>query len=239
VLAQSRNYFAPLLIFISVFVTLPNSSAVAQTPVGRIKTLQGTAQDKRVNNSFTVSVGMPILLHDLLITSAASSLMLLLSDDSSVSLGESAQLQIDEHLVGAGGGRNSTVLKLLSGSVHSLVNSGVGRAFNYQIRTSNSIIAVRGTDFEVDYTKNKARVGYNGCGIYTDVRVRDGTVEVQNPAHPNVTVEVTGGFATTVPCDQPPLNPGPMGLAAHAVVSGAVSALPPPACPVCVMVHPH
>ena len=131
-------------------------------------------------------------------------------------------------------------MKLLSGSVHSLVSSSVGRAFNYQIRTSNSVIAVRGTDFEVDYTEGKARVGYNGCGIYTDVRVHDGTVEVENPAQPQTKIEVTGGFATTVPCDAPPLNPGPLGLAAHAVAEGAVSALPPPACPICIMnVHPH
>ena len=186
-----------------------------------------------------IAVNMSVLLHDLLMTSPASSLVLLLSDNSRVTLGESARLSVDEHLVGAGGNRGGTIMKLLSGSVHSLVSSSVGKPFNYQIRTTNSIIAVRGTDFEVDYSEGKARIGYNGCGIYTDVRVHDGTVEVQNPAHPEVRIEVTGGFATTVPCDAPPLNPGPLGLAAHAVVAGAVSALPAPACPICIMVHPH
>src|SRR5580692_10896397 len=192
--------------------------------VGTITALQGNAQDQRGTVTLPVSVNMPVMLHDLLITSAGATLVLLLTDNSKVSLLESSRLAVDEHLVGPGGGRVSAVMKLFSGSVHSLVSSSVGRAFNYQIKTSNSVIAVRGTDFEVDYSEGKARVGYNGCGIYTDVRVHDGTVEVQNPAHPNVTVEVTGGFATTVPCDQPPLNPGPTGLAAHAVVAGAVNA---------------
>ena len=148
-------------------------------------------------------------------------------------------MEIDEHLLGAGGSRASTVIKLLAGSIRSLVSSAIGRAFNYQIRTSNSVIAVRGTDFEVDYTEGKARVGFSGCGIYTDVRVHTGIVEVENPAHPEAKVEVAGGFATTIPCDAPPLSPGPSGLAAHAVVAGAVNALPPPACPICVMTHPH
>lgn len=224
----------------SFFVVLYSTigTARAQT-VGSITALQGSAQDQRGKATLPVTINMSVVLHDLLTTSAASSLVLLLTDNSRVSLSESAKLEVDEHLVGSGGGRGSTVLKLLSGSVHSLVSSSVGRAFNYQIRTSNSVIAVRGTDFEVDYTEGKARVGFNGCGIYTDVRVHDGIVEVLNPAHPQNKIEVTGGFATTVPCDAPPLNPGPLGLAAHAGVAGAVSALPPPACPICVMVHPH
>jgi ferric-dicitrate binding protein FerR (iron transport regulator) len=207
--------------------------------VGVITALHGSAQDQRGTVSLPVSVNMPVMLHDLLLTSAGASLVLLLTDNSKVSLGESSKLSVDEHLIGPGGGRGSTVMRLFTGGVHSLVSSSVGRAFNYQIKTSNSVIAVRGTDFEVDYSEDKARVGYHGCGIYTDVRVHDGTVEVQNPAHPEVKIEVTGGFATTVPCDAPPLNPGPLGLAGHAVIAGAVNALPAPICPICIMSHPH
>jgi hypothetical protein len=214
-------------------------SALAADPVGSIASVQGNAQVHRAGSVLPVGANMPIMLHDQLVTSTGSNLVLILSDGSRISLGESAKLDVDEHLVGAGGSRSSTVLKLLAGSVHSIVSSGAGRAFNYQIRTSNSVIAVRGTDFEVDFTEGKARVGFNGCGIYTDVRVHTGLVEVENPAHPNIKVEVAGGFATTIPCDAPPLNPGPLGLAAHAVVAGAVNALPPPACPICIMVHPH
>jgi hypothetical protein len=227
-------FLAALVLMLSV----TERSGRAQT-VGTITSLQGSAHDQRGTVALPVALNMSVFLHDFLITSAGASLILLLTDNSKVSLGESAKLSIDEHLVGAGANRGSTIMKLLAGSVHSLVSSSVGRPFNYQIRTSNSIIAVRGTDFEVDYSEGKARLGYNGCGIYTDVRVHDGIVEVQNPAHPEVKIEVTGGFATTVPCDAPPLNPGPIGLAAHAVVSSAVSALPAPACPVCIMVHPH
>lgn len=222
---------------IPVLITVADISH-AQT-VGSITALQGSAQDQRGGTTLPISINMPVMLHDLLITSAGASLVLLLTDNSKVSLGESSKLSVDEHLVGPGGGRGSTVMRLFSGGVHSLVTSSVGRAFNYQIKTSNSVIAVRGTDFEVDYTEGKARVGYHGCGIYTDVRVHDGVVEVQNPAHPEIKTEVTGGFATTVPCDAPPLNPGPLGLAGHAVVAGAVNALPAPTCPICIMSHPH
>ncbi len=224
-----------------IFLVGGSSSTEAADQVGSIASFEGVVQVRRANSLLPASLNMPIMLHDQLITSTGANLVVVLSDRSRISLGESAKLDVDEHLVGTSGSRSSTILKLLAGSVHSIVSSGVGRAFNYQIRTSNSVIAVRGTDFEVDFSKGKARVGFNGCGIYTDVRVHSGLVEVENPAHPGAKIEVAGGFATTIPCDAPPLNPGPLGLAAHAVVAGAVSALPPPTCPICTMlnVHPH
>jgi hypothetical protein len=226
-------------LLISILVLI-GGKAHAQAIVGSVVSVTGSAEIQRGKLLLSIATNTPVMLHDLLTTSAGSSLVLLLTDNSKLSLGEAARLEIDEHLVGTAGTRKSSVLKLLDGTVRSIVSSALGGAFNYQIKTTNSVIAVRGTDFEVDYTEGKARVGYNGCGIYTDVRVHDGTVEVENPAHPELKIEVTGGFATTVPCDAPPLNPGPLGLAAHAVVSGAVSALPPPTCPVCMMtIHVH
>lgn len=219
-------------------VTALNSSAWAQTQVGSIVELQGQAQIHRTGSIIPARVGAPVILHDELETFARSSLVLVLSDQTKISLAELAKLQVDEHLVGAGGGRTSTILNLLAGSVRSLVSSTIGRAFNYQIKTSNSVIAVRGTDFEVEFTQGKARIGFGGCGVYTDVRVFSGVVEVENPAQPGSKVEVSGGFATTVACQQPPLSAGPLGLAAHGVVTGAVSSLPAPACPICIMRAP-
>ena len=110
-----------------------------------------------------------------------------------------------------------------------VLSSTVGHIFNYQTKTSNSIIAVRGTDFEVDYSQGRARPGFSGCGIYTDVRVFSGLVEVANLAQPANKVEVSGGFRTTVPCFAAPLPAGPLGLAAHPGAAGALTGAPPPA----------
>src|SRR5579871_617163 len=129
---------------IPVLITMADISH-AQT-VGSITTLQGSAQDQRGPTTLPISINMPVMLHDLLITSVGASLVLLLSDNSKVSLGESSKLSVDEHLVGPGGGRGSTVMRLFSRGVHSLVTSSVGRAFNYQIKTSNSVIALRSSD---------------------------------------------------------------------------------------------
>jgi FecR protein len=212
-----------------------NSPAWAQAQVGSVVEVHGQAEIHRAGGVLPARVGVAVMLHDELATSARSSLVLVLSDQTKVSLGELSKLQVDEHLVGTGGARSSTILNLLAGSVRSLVSSVVGRAFNYQIKTSNSVIAVRGTDFEVEFVQGKARLGFGGCGVYTEVRVFSGVVEVENPAQPASKMEVKGGFATTIPCELPPLDPGPLGLAAHGVVTGAVNALPAPACPVCVM----
>ena len=223
----------------ALFLAAFNFSAWAQAQVGSLVEVQGQAEIHRTGNVLSARVGAAVMLHDELATFARSALVLVLSDQTKVSLGELSKLQVDEHLVGTGGSRSSTVLNLLAGSVRSLVSSTMGRAFNYQIKTSNSVIAVRGTDFEVEFTQGKARVGFGGCGVYTDVRVFQGLVEVENPAQPGSKVEVPGGFATTIACDLVPLNPGPLGLAAHGIVTGAVNALPAPSCPICIIpAHP-
>jgi hypothetical protein len=180
---------------------------------------------------------MPVQLHDRLITGPDGHMSVTLADKSKINLVPQSALDLDEVTVGTGGARSSTVVTLVGGSVRSVVSATVGRVFNYQTRTSNSIIAVRGTDFEVDYSQGTARLGFSGCGIYTDIRVFSGLVEVANIAKPDEKQSVSGGFHTTVPCFAAPLPAGPLGLAAHPGSAGALTAAPPPACPICPLLH--
>jgi len=180
---------------------------------------------------------MPVQLHDRLITGPNGRIQVTLTDMTKINLVPQSALDLDEVTVGANGARAATTVTLVSGSVRSVVSSTVGRAFNYQTRTSNSIIAVRGTDFEVNYSQGTARPGFSGCGIYTDIRVFTGAVEVANVAKPNEKQSVAGGFRTTVPCFAAPLPAGPLGLAAHPGSAGALTAAPPPACPICPPLH--
>src|ERR1700733_5899905 len=210
------------------------SSAIAETTVGSVTEVSGKASIRRAGATLEAVLKMPIQLHDRLATGANGHLIVTLTDTArtQINLPRQSMLDIDEMAIGTNG-TQSTAVTLVGGSVRSFVSSTIGHVFNYQTRTSNSIVAVRGTDFEVDFSQGRARPGFSGCGIYTDVRLFSGLVEVANIAHPANKVEVSGGFRTTVPCFAAPLPAGPLGLAARPGAAGALTGAPPPACPVC------
>ena len=212
------------------------SGARAQPVVGTVTELSGKATVHRGSQDIPITLNMPLQAKDRVDTDADGHVTYTLIDHSKTTVGRKSSTVIDEvNLVTGTSNRSSVIVTLLKGTIRSVVSSALGRAFNYETHTSNSIIAVRGTDFAVDYSEGKARPGFSGCGIYTDVRVFSGLVEVTNPARPNEKVEVSGGFATTVPCFAAPLPAGPLGLAAHPVSTGALVGSPPPACPPCPM----
>jgi len=213
------------------------SLAWAQTVVGSVTEVSGDASVKRGTLRIAATQNMPIQQHDDLITGPDGHLGVTFTDNSKTTLSPQSELKVDEVTVGIGPARWSTVLTLVSGAVRSIVSSTLGRAFNYQVKTSNAIVAVRGTDFEVAFSQGKARHGFPDCGMYTDVKVYSGIVYVANVSNPNQPVEVSGGFRTTVPCLLEPLSVGPLGLAARPGTACPLTGIPPPICPICPPSH--
>ena len=207
-----------------VLLSLP-SYAWAQQVVGAITQLSGTAQVVRTGVTSSVTVNMPVDLHDRLSTAAGSTLTLTLTNTSTLSLYQLSTLVVDENVV-TGGVRQQTLIRLLGGSVNAVVNTA-GRAIapnNFQIVTPNAIVGVRGTDFDTTYTEGTVRPGYDGCERYTDVVVHEGIVAISDPSNPAAAVEVSPGYETTVPCLLPPLNAGPIGIAGAAAPGTAAGA---------------
>ena len=106
---------------------------------------------------------------------------------------------------------------------------------------------MRGTKFDTAYSENVIRPGYQGCTKYTDVSVYQGTVNIAPAATPNAGKDIHAGYESTLPCDKPPSDGGPLSMtgavslesanAGGASFAGAApgsSAAPVPACPVCV-----
>lgn len=182
--------------------------AFAQTAVGTISQLAGAPQVARGGHAAAVTQGMAVLLLDQYTTDGSSSLTATFDDGSSVELGENSELVIDEHVASAG----KTRLSLLGGRLIALVNKGLragSGATDFAIQTPNAFLAVRGTKFKVKYADSSAL--YDGPS--TEVAVMQGTVTAANRAAPNQTVEVSAGYETVILGTQPPLPPGPIGLA--------------------------
>ncbi len=131
-------------------------SARAQNAVGSITELAGSAQYARAGQIADVKPGMAVELHDKLSTGAGAHLTVTLQDNSRLTLTESSTLVIDESVLGPSGGRASTKVSLLGGSLHALVSAGLrGAAPSFQVETPNAIAGVRGTDFTISYTNTK------------------------------------------------------------------------------------
>lgn len=214
---RTNQRAACLYLALALLMTCLAPSIARAQQVGTVTELKGSAQIQRAGATVAVAQGIPVQLHDRLVTSAKSSATVTLTGGATLSLAENTNLVFDQSVVGGG---RSTQLNLFEGGLRSIVPPVV-RNETFEIHTPNAVAAVRGTDFDTTYSDGAARPGFGGCQRYTDLRVREGTVAVSNLSNPAGEVDVEAGYETTVPCLLPPLNAGPLGIAGAAGPGGA------------------
>src|SRR5216684_4227915 len=192
-----------LLAMLAITMLATVSTARAQNTVGTITQISGVANIQRGAANLAAAPNMPVMLHDKITTQPGASLTIGLVDNSSLQLGPSASLSIDESVLVNGVGAPSKV-GLLGGKLHSLIVGAMrGSTTTFEVHTPNAIGAVRGTEFTTDYEEGTPRDKdkYKDCTQFTDVDVQDGTVNVTNPLNPNAgSVDVHAGHHTTVAC---------------------------------------
>lgn len=88
--------------------------------------------------------------------------------------------------------------QLLLGRIRAIITKRTGGAPPFELGTPSAVIAVRGTQFEVEVDKHEE----------TTVDVFEGTVEVFGK-HSGTSVLVGAGSSTRVGMDTPPETPGP------------------------------
>jgi hypothetical protein len=198
------------LLFLSLILALAPRLAIAQVRAGSITKIDGNANIERNGSTTTAVLSQSVLMGDKLETSTKSSLTIVLFDGSEISLSESSSIVIDQDVVGP---VRDSFVKLFKGRLHSVVTPRGGRLPDFEVRTPNAVVGVRGTDFETEYIDGKPCPGFPRCLRYTDVGVYSGIVEVSNPTSPGAaSVRVRTGYETTVPCELPPATPGPLGI---------------------------
>src|SRR5581483_11828758 len=144
-------------------------------------------------------------LLDRLTTDGSSTLTVSFYDNSSVQLSENSTLVIDRYMPQA-----KTNLSLLGGRLLASVKKGLRAAGQeFSVLTPNAFLAVRGTRFKVKYAERSAVY----IGPSTEVAVMEGKVAAANLSAPQQIVEVPAGYETVILGTQPPLPPGPIGLA--------------------------
>ncbi len=205
-LATAAAFFV-LLTFVWI------AQARAQTAAGSITALSGSATLQRAGNRYDLSVGTVVYVGDQ-ITVTSGHLTITLSDGSILKAGSTSVLVLDEQLLGSGGAVASTRIGLLAGIMRSIVrHTSSGSPPNFQVHTPNAILSVRGTKFDTAYSEGVHRPGFGDCARFTDVKTYEGRVGASNAsASSSLETMVRAGYETTIPCDSPPLSPGPLGM---------------------------
>lgn len=202
-----------LLLLLIIIPWASCSRAWAQGPVGSVTAIEGLVNLVRNGHEMRVTQAMAVEVYDKLTTGRDGRLTVTFSDNSSLVLGASTTITID---AGLAGGTSSAISKvgLLGGYLRSIISRSLRNAGSgFEVRTPNAIAGVRGTVFETAYIEGKPCPGFPDCLRYTDVAVYKGRVEVVNPLNPKAApVTAEEGYETTVPCEEPPATPSPLGM---------------------------
>ena len=175
------NFLRIAALFVLAMLTIMTSvqSADAQNTVGTITQIQGVANIQRGGATIAAAQNMAIMLHDKIVTEANASLTVGLVDNSSLQLGASSTLTIDESMLVNGVGAPSKV-RLLDGDLRTLIVGAMkGSTTTFEVHTPNAIGAVRGTGWLTRYS-NSPEPAYANCLQFTTVDVSEGTVHVCN-----------------------------------------------------------
>ncbi len=244
--SHQRAVLGAALFLAGAIVAGFSATAFAQAAAGSVSVSSGQVQIQRTGATIGAASGVGVNVGDRVSTGANGHAVILLNDQSRLELGPNSTITVDQ-VTGAGAAAGTRV-SLFSGVLRSLVNAASGgAAANYQVHTPNAVAAVRGTRFDTAYSEGAVRPAFQGCARYTDVDTYVGTVNLAANANPNASQDVSAGYESTVPCDQPPTSPGPLGMTGatslESATSGAAGGFvgltpgaggaPPPGCPVC------
>jgi hypothetical protein len=180
--------------------------------VGIVSEIEGGVTLVHNGRAIKLKSGMVLENNDQLVTQSDGHVTISFGDKSTLTLGESATVVVNE---GMNAAQDSiSRVGLLGGHLHTIFNAGLrGIGAGFEVRTPNAIIGVRGTEFKTAYITGTPCPGFPNCTRYTDVGVIKGRVEVRNPLNPKATPVIAAtGFETTVPCEEPPAAPSPLGL---------------------------
>src|SRR5271165_7143811 len=137
-----------------VFVSCMTASVWAVPPAnpsaGSVKALLPDAS----RNAHPLAVNDPLQWNDVLQTDARGRVRAVLNDGSILSVGSNSQLKIVQHDAGA----QQTVIDLDYGKLRNQVTKITAPQGKYQVKTSNAVIGVIGTDFYVGYVKGRTTV---------------------------------------------------------------------------------
>lgn len=138
--------------------------------IGTVASIEGTAEIGRAGEWLVAEVGSPVQASDLLRTGKPGHMRVVFDDDTVLTLGETSEIAVSEHVFSAEEGKAKSLIDLLGGTVNAVVSEYYGKpTAAYEVKTKTATAGVRGTEFVVSYEPGDK---------ITEVFVVDGRVEV-------------------------------------------------------------
>ena len=157
-----------------------HAAEAAEPPVGHVLRVQGEANAQAGGRSHTLTADAPVALGDRLLTGPDARLEVQFFDGTILTLGEKANLVVDEFVVTPGKGealftRVTGALRLIGGTVTKEERHKV------QIASAAGTIGIRGTDVWGGTIKPGSRLDVFLIEGAVEVRTRAGTVVLDRP----------------------------------------------------------
>ncbi len=137
-------------LFVSCMAAALAAAPSANPTAGSVKAMLPDAS----RNAHPLAVNDSLQWNDVLQTDAKGRVRAVLNDGSILSVGSNSQLKIVQHDAAA----QQTAIDLDYGKLRNQVTKITQPQGKYQVKTSNAVIGVIGTDFYVDYAKGRTTV---------------------------------------------------------------------------------
>lgn len=153
------------------------AAAPADTSVGQVATLQGTATVTRGNAAAAaLQVADPIFKNDTLSTGVDSSLGVTFDDETTFSLSADTRIVVNDFVYRQGGSGNTAAFEVATGTA-AFVASLVAQTGDMKISTPDATLGIRGTTGIVDVPAAGA-AGEPIVKLYPDANGHVGQIEV-------------------------------------------------------------
>ena len=174
------------------------SSAYADE-IGRFTAVEGRVDILKSGEDRAASVikGDVVSNGDIIRTKSLSKAEIKFADKTILRLAENTRVEIKEYILDGFGLRSNSIVNIQRGQIRAIVSKAIGTP-NFFVNTPNASASVKGSDVFVFYQKSA-----------TGVLVKEGDFTVINNAFPDQPVDVSEGFMSIVPPDQPPQKPRP------------------------------
>jgi hypothetical protein len=157
----------------------PSAAQNADSPIGSVATLQGTASVTRNNAPSALQLSEPILKGDVLQTGVDGTLGITFDDETTFTLKPNSRIAVNDFIYQEGGAGNAAVYNVLIGTV-AFVAAEVAHTGNMTIDTPTATLGIRGTTglIEIPPGATAGTVGQVAIKLYPDADGRVGRIEV-------------------------------------------------------------
>ena len=152
------------------------TAAPADTSVGQIATLQGSATVTRGNAATALQVADPIYEKDILQTALNSTLGVTFDDETTFSLSGNTRIVVDAFVYQQGGSGNAATFNVATGTA-AFVASFVAKTGDMRIATPEATLGIRGTTGVVEVPQGGGTAAPT-IKLYPDADGHVGQIEV-------------------------------------------------------------